>query len=88
MDTDSLFDLAVLHLERERQLGAARSDLAGMLRASVSLLKIREHMLSDSMLQEQRKKLLDLAETTVKENCHRKNASQKCLQIRNTVTMV
>ena len=69
LDTDSLFDLAVLHLERERQLGAARSDLAGMLRASVSLLKIREQMLSDSMLQEQRKKLLDLAETTVKENC-------------------
>ena len=68
-DNDDLYDLAVLHLERERQLGAARSDLAGMLSSAESFLTIRERILSGSMLQEKKDQLLALAKTSVEENC-------------------
>ena len=65
----SLFNLALYHLQRERQLGAARSDLTGMLIAAESLLTIREKLLSRSLPHGQRQKLLAVAEASVRENC-------------------
>ena len=98
----SLIDLAVLHLEREKQLGAARSDLGGMLRAAGSFLKIREQLLADSMAKEHRDKLLALAEISLEENCLKmpplsaligslaspKNASAKCHRTARAFTIL
>ena len=64
----SNFKFVLLHLERERQLGAARADIHSMLCSSEIILAIRDSLLSNSLPEKQREALFSCAKTSVMEH--------------------
>ena len=64
-DDDTLYNLTLQFLVRERELGAARSDLAGMLLNAQSLLAVRDRLLLGSMSQRKKEGLLAIAEDSL-----------------------
>ena len=64
LDNESLFNLTLYYLERELFLGAARTDIGGMLKAAESLLKIRDI----EMPLDQKEALLDMAGRALEKN--------------------
>ena len=79
LDNDSLCKLARHHLVREKELGAARSDIWGMLASAESLLALRENLLLGrrkhsalpfpSLSNGQKEGLLALAEGSLEQHC-------------------
>ena len=64
----SNFKFVLFHLERERQLGAARADIHSMLCSSEIILAIRDSLLSNSLPEKQREALFACAKTSVMEH--------------------
>ena len=68
LDIQRIYKLTLSLLEREGELGAARSDISGMLRESSGILTLRTLMLTDSLPKREKEGLERLALRAL-ENC-------------------